>query len=211
MRKPFILGVTGGSGSGKTRFIRQLVDRFSEDQLCLISQDNYYRPRHLQAVDSNGFQNFDEPQSIDLVKMTHDVLEVINGKKIRVEEYTYNNPALPGKKITINPAPVIILEGIFILYHSDLRKLLDLKIFIHAMEHIMLTRRIIRDEQERGYDLKDVLYRYQHHVMPSFRKYILPFKESCDLIINNNEGYEGAIRILAAFIEKKLEKKSSLI
>jgi uridine kinase len=69
MRKPFILGVTGGSGSGKTRFIRQLVDRFSEDQLCLISQDNYYRPRHLQAVDSKGFQNFDEPQSIDLVKM----------------------------------------------------------------------------------------------------------------------------------------------
>jgi len=209
MNKPFIVGVTGGSGSGKTRFINQLVNNFSKDQVCLISQDNYYRPRNQQPTDGKGFQNFDEPGSVDLERMIADILLLFDGKVVQVEEYTYNNPGLPKNKITFNPAPVIVLEGIFILHHPELREMLDLKIFMHAMEHIMLSRRIIRDDEERGYNLNDVLYRYQHHVMPSYRKYILPFKENCDIIINNNNGFEIALQVITAYIEKKLRKDPS--
>jgi uridine kinase len=207
MNTPFIMGVTGGSGSGKTSFIRELVQHFKQDQVCLISQDNYYRPRNQQPKDENGIRNFDEPDSIDLKKMVRNVQDLIKGKKIHVDEYTYNNPELPLNKIIYNPAPILILEGIFILYQPELREMLDLKIFMHAMEHIMLARRIVRDEKERGYDLEDVLYRYQNHVMPSFRKYILPYKETCDIIINNNDGYEKAIRVITAYIEKQLPGK----
>jgi len=177
MNKPYIIGVTGGSGSGKTKFIKNLVNHFSNEQVCLISQDNYYQPRNTQPVDENGVLNFDVPESMDLEKMVIDIKNLLQGKTVILQEYTYNNPHLPGN--------------------------------IQAMEHIMLSRRIIRDEQERGYDLDDVLYRYQHHVMPSFRKYILPYKAFCDIIVNNNEGIDGAIGIMVAYIENLLQKSSS--
>lgn len=209
MNKPYIIGVTGGSGSGKTKFIKNLVNHFSNEQVCLISQDNYYQPRNTQPVDENGVTNFDVPESMDLEKMVIDIKNLLQGKTVVLQEYTYNNPHLPGNQIQVKPAPVIIMEGIFIMHHQDLRVLLDLKVFIEAMEHIMLSRRIIRDEQERGYDLDDVLYRYQHHVMPSFRKYILPYKAYCDIIVNNNEGIDGAIGIMVAYIEYLLQKSSS--
>lgn len=209
MNKPYIIGVTGGSGSGKTRFIKEIYNHFTEEQVCLVSQDNYYRPRNLQPVDKNGFHNFDEPDSMDLDKMVTDIKNLIQGEMVTNREYTYNNPLLPGNPIRIKSAPVILLEGIFIMHHPDLRNLLDLKIFVHAMEHIMLSRRILRDEQERGYDLEDVLYRYRHHVMPSFRKYILPYKDNCDIVVNNNEEFDRALHLLTVYIENLLQNYSS--
>ncbi len=200
MKNHFIIGVTGGSGSGKTRFINDLISGFSNKQVCFVSQDNYYRKRDQQPRDDQGIQNFDTPESINLAKFVSDVKKLINGEKVSIEEYTYNNPGSSEKKILLQPAPVIILEGIFILYHEDLRKLLDFKIFVHAMEHIMLARRIKRDEEERGYGLDDVLYRYRYHVMPSYRKYILPYKEECDIIVNNNDNYLTAKQVLKSHI-----------
>ncbi len=209
MNKPYIIGVTGGSGSGKTKFIREIYDHFTEDQVCLISQDNYYRSRELQPIDEKGFRNFDEPASMDLNKMVIDVRKLLLGKTITLNEYTFNNPVLPGNQIRIKAAPVILMEGIFIMHHQDLRDMLDLKIFIHAMEHIMLSRRIVRDEQERGYDLNDVLYRYQHHVMPSYRRYIQPYKEECDIVVINNKGFMEALHLIIQYIEILLQKGAS--
>ena len=133
------------------------------------------------------------------------------GNPVEIHEYTYNNPAISPGKIVLTPAPVILLEGIYLMHHSGIRNLIDFKIFIEAMEHIMLTRRIIRDRQERGYDLEDVLYRYQHHVMPNYRRYILPYRESCDIIVNNNSGFDTALDMMRAFIGHILQKSTSLI
>jgi uridine kinase len=211
MQVPYIIGLTGASGSGKTRFIRELAKFFTEDQVCLVSQDNFYRPRELQPVDENQIRNFDRPESIDLEQMVNNLKMLISGKSVELEEYTYNSKILPRTRIVLRPAPVILLEGIYLMHHSGIRNLIDFKIFIQAMEHIMLTRRIIRDQKERGYDLEDVLYRYQHHVMPNFRKYILSYKESCDIIINNNTGFEDALQMMKTFIEHILQVSTTKI
>jgi uridine kinase len=198
--KPYIIGITGGSGSGKTLFIKKIIEDFTNKEVCLVSQDNYYKPRNQQPLDENGVCNFDRPESIDIAKFTVDLHKLIEGNTIRIQEYTFNKPELDPEIIEFQPAPVIILEGIFIFYLEEISRLIDLKIFIDAREHIMLKRRIIRDQEERGYDLEDVLYRYEHHVMPSFNQYILPYKEHSDIIINNHANFDEGIKILKSHI-----------
>ena len=105
--------------------------------------------------------------------------------------------------LTFHPAPVIVVEGIFVLYYPELSDLLDLKIFIDAKDHIKLKRRIIRDKVERGYDLDDVLYRYEMHVMPTYEKYIKPFKNDADLIIPNNLNFDKGLEVIRTYLKAK--------
>jgi uridine kinase len=204
--KPYIIGITGGSGSGKTLFIKRIIEDFTDNEVCLVSQDNYYKPRNQQPVDLNGVYNFDKPESINIKKFTDDLKKLIEGKTLRIKEYTFNNTEKEPEIFEFQPAPVIILEGIFIFYVEEISRLIDLKIFIDAREHIMLKRRIIRDQRERGYDLEDVLYRYEHHVMPSFNKYILPYKEHSDIIVNNHQNFDEGIKIIRSHISSIFNK-----
>lgn len=204
--KPFIIGVTGGSGSGKTLFLTRLLETFSDEEVCLISQDTYYRARDKQPVDENGVKNFDLPASIDFEEYKRDILALKNGQQVRREEYTYNNPEAEPRILTFDPSPLIVVEGLFVLYYKEIADLLDLKIFIDAKDHIKLKRRIIRDERERGYDLEDVLYRYENHVMPTYEEYIKPHKKHADLIIPNHKHFDKAQAVLTAFMKAKLSR-----
>jgi len=150
MTKPFIVGITGGSASGKTLFLEHLLRSFSPEELCLISQDNYYKPKHLQPVDEQGIANFDTPHSIDFEQYAQDIRIIQGGGTVIREEYTFNNATKKPKMLTFAPAPVVVVEGIFVLYYPELAALLDLKIFIDAKDHIKLKRRIIRDKVERS-------------------------------------------------------------
>ncbi|MCG8477348.1 MAG: uridine kinase [Cytophagales bacterium] len=204
MKKPFIVGITGGSASGKTRFLKSLVKSFGEDEICLISQDNYYKPRHMQPVDQNGVHNFDKPVSIDLETYRNDIENLKNNIPVEREEYLFNNPSATPKMLHFHPAPIIIVEGIFVIYDEIVSNMLDLKVFIDAKEHIKLKRRIIRDSEERGYDLDDVLYRYERHVIPTYEQYIKPCKDCADLVIPNNTDFIGGLDVLTGFLKQKL-------
>jgi uridine kinase len=174
MSKPFTIGITGGSGSGKTYFLQGLSACFGAHEICLISQDNYYKPRDQQPIDENGIKNFDLPVSIDREAFRHDLLILKSGQNVIKQEYTFNNPLAETRMLEFKSAPIIVVEGLFVQYFEEISHELDLRIFIEAKDHVKLGRRIKRDQVERGYDIDDVLYRYQYHVMPVYERLIEP-------------------------------------
>jgi len=200
--KPLLLGIAGGSASGKTHFLNCLLQQFAPESICLISLDNYYHPKHKLPVDGNGVTNFDAPESIDVELFCEHIKDLSLGKSVSQKEYTFNNPTAEPKIIVLQPAPIIVIEGIFVFYFPQIAEMLDLKVFIDAKEFIKLKRRIIRDQIERGYDFEDVIYRYEMHVSPTYEKFILPYKEEADIVINNNKHFLKALDVLVAYLNQ---------
>lgn len=204
---PFIVGITGGSASGKTSFLKSLVDLFEPDQICLISQDNYYKENRFIPKDINGVENYDLPETIDHISYANHIMDLKAGKTINQLEYVFNNPSVTPKLLEFKSAPIIVVEGIFVFYYPEIFKQIDLKIFVDAHEHLMIKRRIIRDNLERGYDLTDVLYRWEHHVASSYVRYIEPFKTESDIIVNNNANFHKGLDVVATYLKAKLAIK----
>ena len=205
MRDSYVIGIAGGSGSGKTTFIEKLRKHFTEEEICVISQDNYYKDRGEQSTDTMGIKNFDLPTSLHLDQYLKDILKLTKGQEVRRKEYTFNNDLKSPQTIVLSPAPIIIAEGLFVFCHEELKKVYDLKIMIDASDDKKIIRRIKRDRIERNYPLEDVLYRYEHHVVPSYLQYILPHMQDADIIINNNESFENALEVLLSFLRYKLK------
>jgi uridine kinase len=202
----FVVGISGGSGSGKTSFIKDVRDHFREDEICFLSQDDYYKPRDQQREDGNGIKNFDLPESIELDEFYFDLVKLNNGMPVERKEYTFNNEKKDPKTIHLKPAPIIVVEGLFIFHDPKIFDMIDLKVLIHASDTQKIIRRIKRDRVERNYPLEDVLYRYEHHVLPSFEAFIFPFFNKVDLIINNNTSYEIGKDMLVSFLKTRLKK-----
>ncbi len=135
---------------------------------------------------SGKLYNFDIPESIDRAAFFKDISDLFEGKTIFKEEYTFNNPLIKPKMLEIKPAPILIIEGLFIFHYTEVNNLLDHKIFLDANEDVALERRLRRDLIERGYFEDDVRYKWVNHVVPSYNEYLLPYKESCDRVIINN-------------------------
>ncbi|TXF84704.1 AAA family ATPase [Neolewinella aurantiaca] len=204
MKHPFLIGITGGSGSGKTTFIRQLREGLDQSQVCYLSMDDYYLPREQQKVDDQGIVNFDRPKSIYRDEFIRDLKILCSGKPVTRQEYVFNNELVEPKLLTFQPAPVIIVEGLFVFHYKELRKMLDLRIFLHAKDNLKVIRRIKRDQIERNYPLDDVLYRYEHHVLPSYEKYVEPYIGKADIIVNNNTDFNMGLQVVRAFVETKI-------
>ena len=201
---PFLIGITGGSGSGKTTFIRQLREGLPDDRVCLLSMDDYYVPREKQQKDERGVHNFDRPGSIHRKEFVRDLKLLVEGKTVHRREYVFNNELAEARMLTFHPASVIIVEGLFVFHYKDVRALLDLKLFLHAKDNLKVVRRIKRDRLERNYPLDDVLYRYEHHVLPAYEKYVQPHMERADLIVNNNTDFSMGLAVVRAFVEQQL-------
>ena len=204
MPAPYTIGITGGSGSGKTYFIKALSQHFKPDEVCLISQDHYYKPRDTQQTDDRGVKNFDLPESIERGQLLEDILKLKKGEALFKKEYAFNTPNVKLNTLEFKPAPILIVEGLFVQYFEEIEQELDLKIFIEAKDYLKLSRRIRRDNEERGYDLDDVLYRYHHHVMPVYESLIEPLKHKADFIIPNNQHFEQALDILVRALKTRL-------
>ncbi len=198
---PLTIGICGGSGSGKTTFVKRLCSHFTPEQVCVLSQDNYYLPRELQHTDERGERNFDLPKSFDKKAFRQDLERLRQGETIRRQEYTYNNPLATPRWLVVQPAPIILVEGLFIFHYKKVAAQLDLKIFINTKENLKVIRRIHRDRAERNYPLEDVLYKYQYHIWPAYERYILPYREEADLVVNNNRDFEQALSVVRGFLK----------
>jgi uridine kinase len=208
MSKPFIIGIAGGSGSGKTFFLKCFLEHFTDNEVCLVSQDDYYIPvAHNMTKEENKLYNFDLPATIDNQHFEDDITSLIEGKTILKKEYTFNNPDIVPKILEIRPAPILIVEGLFILHFRKIAELLDLKIFIEADNDIALRRRLKRDLNERGYSHDDAMYKWINHVLPSYEEYLLPYKGECDQVIVNNSLEAEDIICVTEAISKELREK----
>jgi uridine kinase len=207
MKKPYIIAITGASGSGKTTFLEQLRKAFPADSVELLSQDNYYRHRDEQQPDENGILNFDLPASLHLDEFLADVQQLCAGKEVKRKEYTFNNELIQAKNLIFYPRPIIILEGLFVMHDPALEALIDLKVFLYAPETTAFSRRIRRDKIERNYPLEDVLYRYEKHVIPSYEKYIRPLHQKADIVVNNQPNFDRGLAVLVGFLKEVVSSK----
>jgi len=208
MNKPYIIGIAGGSGSGKTFFLNRFLDHFSPDEVCLLSQDDYYIPvAHNMTPEENKFYNFDLPRTIDYEQFEHDVSKLLNREVIYKKEYTFNNPNIVPKMLEIKAAPIIIVEGLFILHFKGIADLFDMKIFVDADEDVALQRRLKRDLLERGYSQDDVMYKWINHVVPAYKEFLLPYKGGCHKLVVNNTHTADGIQAITDEISRDLREK----
>lgn len=185
-KKPFVIGIAGGSGSGKTFFLNCFLHHFKQDEVTLVSQDDYYIPAGDMTQEENKLYNFDLPSTIDSEQFLKDIKQLLNGEVVYKKEYSFNNPLAVVKILEIKSAPIIIVEGLFILHFQEIAALLDHTIFVDADEQVALDRRVKRDGLERGYPEEDVIYKWHNHVVPAYKEYLLPYRESCNKVVMNN-------------------------
>jgi uridine kinase len=203
-QKPYIIGICGGSASGKTFLLKQLMSQLPGDKVSLLSQDNYYKKLKDQVRDPEGLVNFDHPDSINLDQLFTDIQKLIHGESFELEEYTFNNPQKTPQIFHYSPTPILILEGLFIYHKPAMSQLIDLKLFVEADEHIKLSRRLKRDHRERGYSIESILRDYEKFVAPMYHQYVAPTRAKCDMIIPNNKHMYKAVQVIVNHLRAML-------
>lgn len=195
-----IIGIAGGSGSGKTTFAKKVLDKIGTDNSLILSMDSYYlniQPEEFYTQNKNP--NFDHPAAFDWELLSEHLKLLKEGKSIEAPEYDFSKNARSNETITITPKKLIIFEGIFALFDKDIRKSLDIKCFLHVDSDIRFTRRLHRDVNERGRSLESVISQYYETVRPMYQKYLDPQKQFADFTVG--EETDVAAEILASRLE----------
>ncbi|MBV7441760.1 uridine kinase [Weeksellaceae bacterium TAE3-ERU29] len=200
-----IIGIAGGTGSGKTTVVNNILSTLSSEDVIVISQDNYYKDgSHLPFAEREKI-NFDHPRAIDFDLLVKHIKALKNKEVIEQPIYSFLTHSRTEEVIITHPKHVVIVEGILVLTNPELRELFDLKLFVHADSDERLIRRIRRDIQERGRDLDEVLTRYQKTLKPMHEQFIEPSKNYADIIIPNEKKKNTvAVEVLSAVINNKL-------
>lgn len=199
-----IIGIAGGTGCGKTTVVNQILNELPEGEVGVISQDSYYKDTTHLSFDERVKINFDHPRSIDFELLEQHLKELRQGKSIDQPVYSFIKHNRTGDVIVTKPRKVMIVEGILILSHPEIRDLFDIKIFVHADSDERLIRRLKRDIKDRGRDIDEVLTRYQNTLKPMHQQFIEPMKEYADIIIPNNKYNTVAIDIVKTIINERL-------
>ncbi len=199
-----IIGIAGGTGSGKTTVVTQIVEELPEDEVCIISQDSYYKETSDLTYDDRCRINFDHPNSIDFDLLVKHLKELRKGNTIEQPVYSFVDHNRTSETLTTQPRKVIIVEGILILTHPEIRDMFDVKVYVHADSDERLIRRLKRDMAERGRDLEEILNRYQSNLKPMHEQFIEPTKEFADIIIPTNRYNTVAVTLIRNIIHQKL-------
>lgn len=200
-----IIGIAGGTGSGKTTVVRKITERLPAGEVAILPQDSYYRDSSHLPLEERLEINFDHPASIEFELLTKHLKELKKGHVIQQPIYSYLTCTRAEETIAVNPCKVIIVEGILILSNPELRKLMDLKIFVDADADDRLIRVINRDIIERGRSVNKVMERYESTVKPMHLQFIEPTKRFADIIVPQGGNNYIAIDILTKYIENNLK------
>jgi uridine kinase len=200
-----IIGIAGGTGSGKTTVVNQIIEELKNEEVDVISQDSYYQDLSHLAFEERVKTNFDHPKSIDFDLLVAHLKELRAGNTIHQPVYSFKEHNRTAETIKIEPRKVVIVEGILILTHPDVREMFDIKIYVHADSDERLIRRLKRDINDRGRDLDEVLWRYQTTLKPMHQQFIEPTKEFADIIIPTNRYNTVAVDIVQTIIKDRLD------
>lgn len=204
MKKPFVIGIAGGSGSGKTTFAKRLEERFP-DQIAMVSCDNYYLARQDMPLEERKLQNYDSPEAFEFDLMIGQIQALKEGKDILCPVYDFTLHTRSPEVVSIQAKPVIIIDGILIFSEPRLRELMDMRIYVETDADERILRRVRRDMRERGRDLDGIIAQYLATVKPMHNTYVEPTKAYADIIINggkNNTAYD----LVKNKIQKLLEE-----
>ena len=200
-----IIGIAGGTGSGKTTVVNQILNELPETEVGIISQDSYYKENTGMSYDERVLINFDHPRAIDFELLVDHLKELKAGKNINQPVYSFVTHNRTSDTVFTHPRKVMIVEGILILANPELRALFDVKIFVHADSDERLIRRLKRDIADRGRDMDEVLNRYQNTLKPMHQQFIEPTKAFADIIIPNDKYNTVAIDVVRAVINQKIQ------
>ena len=199
-----VLGVAGGSASGKTTIINKLQDFFGED-IAVISHDAYYKAHPEMSFEERSQLNYDHPDSFESDRMAEDVRKLIKGYAIDMPVYDYVNHNRSDETVRVEPKTVIVMEGILILENKELRDLMDIKIFVDTDADERLMRRIKRDMIERGRSIESIIEQYSKTVKPMHEEFVEPSKKHADIIIPRGGENAAGLDMLITYMTKKLQ------
>lgn len=181
--KPFVIGVAGGSGSGKSTVTREVLASIGPEMAAVVMQDDYYLDQSHMSPPDRRKTNYDHPQAFDWHLMVQQVQALCRGEAIEMPVYDFAADNRSSKTITVKPAPVIVIEGLFALFDADLRKMMSLKIFVDTAADVRFIRRLQRDIAERGRSTDSVIQQYLETVRPMHKQFIEPTKRNADVIL----------------------------
>ncbi len=206
MKSIIIIGIAGGSGSGKTLVSERILEEVGSEKMAIIQQDSYYHDlRHL-PVEERKKQNFDHPDAFDSKLLFDHLIELLAGRDIEMPLYDYKNHTRKKETKTICDHTIIVLEGILILHYPEIRKIMDIKVYVDTDDDIRLIRRIRRDVEERGRSLKSILHQYENSVRPMQLQFVEPTKRYADIIIPEGGYNLVAIDLLKTKIRSLLQE-----
>jgi uridine kinase len=201
----FIIGIAGGTGSGKTTVVKRIVESLPAEQVIVIPQDSYYKDSSHIPMEERQEINFDHPSSLEFSLLVEHIRRLKCGEAIQQPIYSYLTCTRASETIPVKPKKVVIVEGILILTHEPLRDLMDIKIFVDADADDRLGRVIYRDITERGRTVVKVLERYEKTVKPMHLQFIEPTKRYADIIIPQGGNNQVAVSVMKTIIEQRLQ------
>ena len=199
-----IIGIAGGTGCGKTTVVEQIIAQLPVDEVCVISQDSYYKDTSNLSYQERVKINFDHPNSIDFDLLLQHLKALRDGNSFEQPVYSFVEHNRTGETITTHPKKVVIVEGILILTQPEIRAMFDVNVFVHADSDERLIRRLKRDISERGRNIDEVLNRYQTTLKPMHQEFIEPTKEFADIIIPTNKYNTVAVDLIRTIISERL-------
>ena len=191
-----LIGIAGGTGSGKTSIANYLLKQFGNDELIVIEQDSYYKDNSNLSMDERNQQNFDHPEAIDIQLFNKQMESLLDGKPVKIPIYDFSNHNRIEEFQLVKPTKIIIIEGILTLHFESLRKLMDIKVFVDVPDKIRFKRRLSRDIKKRGRTLMSVTNQYENTVYPMYKQFVEPSKDFADIIITGGAKNKEAIDTL---------------